>query len=92
MVRFVFVASPRASRVSVAGDFNGWDPTRAPLHVVGGSASVWVADVAVGAGRHLYTFIVNGRDWVADPTAPLAPEDSYGIPNSVLVVGATGAM
>jgi hypothetical protein len=42
------------------------------------------------SGRHVYAFVVNGVDgvqWLADPSAPLAPEDGLGAPNSVVLVG-----
>jgi hypothetical protein len=37
----------------------------------------------------VYAFIVDGDRWVADPAAPMAPEDGFGIRNSVIVVGGT---
>ena len=38
------------------------------------------------AGRYTYAFLLDGRLWVPDPTAPLAPEDGFGRRNSVVVV------
>ena len=85
LVRFVLVA-PEAGRVSLVGDFNAWDAARTPMRAAGDG--VWTVELPVGAGRHLYAFVVDGTRWVADPTAPLAPEDDFGARNSVLVVGA----
>jgi 1,4-alpha-glucan branching enzyme len=42
------VWAPNADRVSVVGDWNGWDPDSHPLH--GSESGVWEADVA-GAGK-----------------------------------------
>jgi len=42
---------------------------------------------AVPEGHHRYSFVVDDSLWVADPTAPRAMDDNYGMPNSALVVG-----
>lgn len=84
-VRFVIVA-PNASRVSVVGDFNGWNPSAAPMRrVEGGDA--WVRDVVLESGRHVYAFVVDDAIHV-DPTAPRAAEDDFGVPSSAIVVPA----
>lgn len=85
VVRFVLVA-PTAGRVSLVGDFNAWDATRTPMRPTG-DAGVWTVELPVSAGRHVYAFVVDGTRWVADPAAPLAPEDGFGSRNSVIVVG-----
>ncbi len=84
-VRFVIVA-PNASRVSVVGNFNGWDPGAAPMERLGGG-DAWVRDVVLEPGRHAYAFFVDGAIQV-DPSAPRAAEDDFGIPSSALVVRA----
>jgi hypothetical protein len=86
VVRFVLVA-PAAAHVSLVGDFNAWDAERTPMRASGGDG-VWTVEVPVSAGRHVYAFVVDGTRWIADPAAPLAPEDGFGSRNSVLVVGA----
>ncbi len=85
VVRFV-LAAPGARRVSVIGDFNDWDAEATPLRPA--AAGVWVADVALPPGRHEYAFLIDGREWRADPIAPRAPANEYGVPNSVITVGA----
>lgn len=84
LVQFVLTA-PKASQVTVVGDFNEWDPAATPM--VRGEGGAWTAAIPVSPGRHVYAFIVDGDRWVADPAAPLAPEDGFGIRNSVIVVG-----
>ena len=84
LVQFV-LAAPKASQVTVVGDFNAWDPQATPLSRQDGGP--WVASIPVSPGRHVYAFIVDGDRWVPDPAAPLAPEDGFGIRNSVIVVG-----
>jgi 1,4-alpha-glucan branching enzyme len=75
--------------VTVVGDFNDWNATLTPLRRTPSSAA-WIADVHVAPGRYGYAFVVDGHQWITDPTAPLAP-DAFGHPTSVLVVGANGA-
>ena len=84
-VRFVLFA-PGAHRVSVAGTFNQWDATAAPLALTG-AAGVWTATVALPIGQHQYAFLVDGRRWVNDPAAPTV-DDGFGRRNSVVAVGA----
>jgi len=84
VVQFVLNA-PTAARVSLAGDFNGWSTTATPLHRATG-AHVWSISVPLTPGRHAYAFVVDDSVWVADPIAPLAPENDFGTPNSVVTV------
>jgi hypothetical protein len=84
-VEFVFVA-PAARNVALVGDFNGWDATATPMRRTDGRAT-WSVSVPLAAGRHVYAFVVDGNDWVADPQAPLSPEQWFGQRNSVVVVG-----
>jgi len=83
-VQFVLTA-PTASHVALAGDFNGWSTTATPLHRAAG-ADVWSISIPLTLGRHTYAFVVNDSVWVPDPTAPLAPENDFGPPNSVVTV------
>ena len=82
-VRFSFVA-PGARRVALVGDFNDCDPARMPLRSLG-DGRTWVLDVALRPGRHAYAFVVDG-DLAADPAAPRAPDDDFGVPSSVVLV------
>ena len=84
--QFVLV-QPGAARVSLVGDFNDWDATRTPMHRAPG-ASLWSAVVPLEPGRYRYAFLIDGRRWLADPTAPPpAHDDDYSAPSSVLTVG-----
>jgi hypothetical protein len=86
VARFV-LAAPGASRVDLVGDFNGWSAGATPLRPVGGTG-VWTVEVPLVPGAHEYAFVVDGREWRADPAAPRASRDDYGQPNSVITVGA----
>ena len=84
-VQLVF-RDPRATRVSVVGDFTGWDPTKAVMTRDSGSG-LWTATLSLPAGRHVYAFLVDDSVWVRDPRAPAAPDADFGRPGSVLLVG-----
>ncbi|HET9011152.1 MAG TPA: isoamylase early set domain-containing protein [Gemmatimonadaceae bacterium] len=84
-VQLVFHA-PAAKRVSVVGDFTGWDATRAVMTRDSGSG-LWSVSLALPAGRHVYAFLVDDSLWVRDPRAPRAPDADFGRPGSVLLVG-----
>jgi 1,4-alpha-glucan branching enzyme len=84
VVHFAMVA-PDAREVALVGDFNGWSPSVTPLRRATANGTWWVA-VPLRAGRYTYAFLLDGRLWVPDPAAPLAPEDGFGRRNSVVVV------
>lgn len=85
VIKFVLVA-PQASHVALVGDFNRWDADATPM-LRTRTGGTWSVTMPLREGRHLYAFVVDGKQWVADPSAPLAPVDGYGVPNSVVVVG-----
>jgi Carbohydrate-binding module 48 (Isoamylase N-terminal domain) len=93
VIKFVLVA-PHAATVAVVGDFNNWDAQATPMTRTP-TGGTWSVALRLPAGRHVYAFVVNGANgtsqWVADPTAPLAPEDGLGAPNSVVLVGGSAS-
>jgi hypothetical protein len=78
--------APAAHRVSVVGDFNGWN-TRANSLVRDPASGLWSGTVAVRPGRHVYAFIVDDSIWMRDPRMPQARDADFGRPGSVLLVG-----
>jgi hypothetical protein len=83
--QFVVVA-PRAQRVSLVGDFNDWDPARTPM-TASGPGGMWTIIVPLTPGRYRYAFLVDGTQWLADPSAPAGGSDGFGAPSSVVTVG-----
>jgi hypothetical protein len=86
-VQFMLVQK-EASKVAVAGDFNAWDPRHSKFqarHIGGG---VWTVTAPVPVGHHRYSFVVDDTLWVADPNAPIANGDDFGLPKSAIVVRA----
>jgi hypothetical protein len=84
-VQFTIVQKA-ASKVAIAGDFNAWDPehSKYQAHHIGGG--VWTLTAAVPVGHHRYSFVVDDTLWVADPNAPRANDNDFGLPKSALVV------
>jgi len=81
-VRFEFV-DPEAQRVSVAGDFNGWDADRIPLKR--DVRGIWRASLSLEAGRYEYLFRVDDT-WQADPNAQNRVDNPFGSQNCVRIV------
>ena len=82
--QFVF-NNAKAHRVSVVGDFNAWDATRAPMtHSKDGE--LWSATIPILPGRHMYGFMVDDSVFVLDPSAPIARDPDLGARGSVVIV------
>jgi hypothetical protein len=84
-VELVF-RSPRARRVSIVGDFNGWD-LHANAMTRDAASGLWSGTIAVRPGRHVYAFVVDDSIWAPDPRSPRADDADFGRPGSVLLVG-----
>jgi hypothetical protein len=83
-VQFVF-ASQHARSVSVAGDFNGWQPSSNILRD-GDGDGIWTGHVAVRPGVYKYMFVVDGQEWVTDPRAERHMDDGFGMRNALIAV------
>jgi 1,4-alpha-glucan branching enzyme len=77
------LTAPAAGRVSLAGDFNNWDPKAMPMRK--GADGVWHASVALKPGRHEYRFIADGA-WRDDPNAQQRTANGLGSENCVKIV------
>lgn len=87
-VQFTYSA-PGASRVTLAGSFNGWNAEQLPLTNDGGGN--WSVVYKLPAGKHEYKFVADGS-WIADPENPDTQADPYGGVNSLVNVDATGKL
>jgi len=81
--RFV-IYEPDASRVEIAGSFTDWK--RIPLDKAGDSG-YWELTLALPEGEHYFSYILEGRQRVADPTIRTREPDDFGGYNSILRVG-----
>ena len=75
--------APTARQVSLAGDFNDWDPKAGPMHK--GPDGVWHLNVALKPGRHEYRFFAD-EVWCDDPAALQKAANSLGTENCVRIV------
>ena len=82
-VPFTYPA-PAAQKVSLAGDFNNWDPQSLPM--LKDTRGVWHLSVALKPGRHEYRFIADGV-WQDDPTAKQRTGNGMGSENCIRTVG-----
>lgn len=80
-----FVYDGPAHRVTLVGDFNGWDEHATPLVREPGSA-LWSVTLPLQRGRHVYAFIVDST-WTPDRRAPVSRDPDFGVEGSVIIVG-----
>jgi hypothetical protein len=80
------VEVPGARSVAVGGDFDAWEGTNTLADPDGDG--VWSGRVAVRPGVYAYMFLVDGSEWVTDPSAERYAEDGFGNRNAVLAVAA----
>ena len=81
--RFVLY-QPDAKEVQLSGSFTGWDAL--PLHRIGNSG-YWDITVKISRGEHRFSYILDGKKTLADPSIPAREKDDFGGENSVLVLG-----
>jgi cyclomaltodextrinase len=71
-------------QVSVAGDFNSWNKDANPLKL-GQDGRTWTTHLKLPYGKIQYKFVLNGSNWVLDPSTSSA-SDGNGNTNSVLLI------
>jgi hypothetical protein len=77
--------APGANRVSLVGDFNGWNSSSTAL-TDPSNTGVWEVTVPLVPGRHTYKFLVNDSVWTVDPRMPQERDPDFGSLNSVILV------
>ena len=87
-VVFTLASDREAERVSLAGDFNGWNLEAAPMERAADGR--WRAEVSLRSGAYRYKFCLDGREWVPDPTNEEAEDDGFESCNSILRLGSLG--
>jgi hypothetical protein len=75
--------APGAKRVSLVGDFNGWDPAADSMHPEG--ADWWELAISLPAGSHQYAFLVDG-ELLTPPDANSTVKDGFGGRNGLITV------
>jgi 1,4-alpha-glucan branching enzyme len=82
MTQFAFRA-PTARQVSLAGNFNNWDPNAGSMQK--GPDGVWRLSVTLKPGRYEYRFFADDV-WCDDPAAQQKAANSLGTENCVRIV------
>jgi 1,4-alpha-glucan branching enzyme len=77
------LSAPEATRVFVAGSFNGWNPAATPLEP--DTKGLWSLTMTLGPGRHEYRFVVDDV-WWSDPANLLRRPNEFGTENAIVVV------
>lgn len=72
-----------AKNVALSGSFNNWDHKGLKLKK---TESGWQVFQTLPAGKHFYKFIIDGKQWIIDPTNDLTERDENNNLNSVLVI------
>ena len=85
--QFKLLLPKGTAKVSVVGDFNGWDTAATPM-TQNHDGGAWSAKITLLPGRHVYAYVVNGERWTIDPLAPQVPDAGFGAANALVVEGA----
>ena len=75
--------APGAREVSLAGDFNNWDPKTNPMKK--DKKGVWKATLSLKPGRYEYRFLKDGS-WENDPFCCDCVPNEFGSQNCVRIV------
>jgi 1,4-alpha-glucan branching enzyme len=81
-VRFIF-NTKNVSSVSVAGDFNNWNP--AAGRMTKAKDGSFRASFAMAPGKHEYKFVADGQ-WVIDESRERKVKNVFGTFNSIVEV------
>ncbi|MFV0437909.1 MAG: hypothetical protein ACK5PS_11050 [Desulfopila sp.] len=84
-IGYRFVLYKPAEKVEIIGSFTNWQ--RVPL-VPAGVGGYWEVTLPVVRGEHKYTFVVDGKELLPDPTVAAREPDDFGTVNSILLVKA----
>jgi len=80
--RFV-IYKPDAKQAEIAGTFTNWK--RLPMKKIG-SSGYWEIILKLPQGEHRFTYILEGRSRIADPTILTREKDDFGGENSIIHV------
>ena len=78
--RFVLYR-PEANQVEISGTFTNW--AALPLKKIG-STGYWETVLPLSGGEHRFTYILEGRQRITDPTVLTREQDDFGGENSIL--------
>lgn len=77
---FILDGYTDAKKVTVAGNFNGWNKDSYPMVL---KDHKWIFMTRLQPGKYTYKFVVDNK-WILDPANPLWEANEYGTDNSVI--------
>jgi hypothetical protein len=80
-VRLSFQITQPAEQIEIAGDWNGWEPTRLSRD----GSQTWRVELTLAPGIHRYALVVDGATWTVPEGVPTEPDD-FGGKVALLVV------
>jgi hypothetical protein len=75
--------TPQATRVFIAGSFNGWNPLATPLQR--DKTGIWKRTLSLEPGRYEYRFVVDDV-WWDDPANTMRSCNEFGTQNCIVIV------
>lgn len=81
--RFVLYL-PDVKEAAIVGTFTGWSPV--PMEQVG-NTGYWSLDINLQPGEHRYSYLVEDKTLIADPTVRKKEYDDFGGANSIITIG-----
>jgi len=81
--RFV-IFEPGVQQAEIAGSFTRWNPL--PMSPSGRNG-YWEVTIELSPGEYEYSYVLDGKKSVADPTVQFREEDDFGNINSIIRIG-----
>lgn len=78
--RFV-ILQQETDKVEIVGSFTSWK--KVPL-VRSGTEGYWEVTLKLPSGEHRYSFVIDGKRYLPDPTVQDREADDFGSANSIL--------
>jgi enterochelin esterase family protein len=77
--RAIFIYHGEADSVSIAGDFNGWEPSDKDKMINVENTRFWYLEKTFDPAARLdYKIVLNGREWILDPKNPKKTLGGFG--------------
>lgn len=83
--RFVLY-NPKLTKAELIGSFSNWQPLQ--MEKIG-TSGYWAITVKLPEGEHAYSYLLDSRERITDPTVNLKEQDDFGGENSVLKLTST---
>ena len=83
--RFVLY-NPELTKAEIIGSFSNWQPLQ--MEKIG-TSGYWAITVKLPEGEHAYSYLLDSRERITDPTVNLKEQDDFGGENSVLKLTST---